>query len=120
MIRWVGMGTSWRSYDAASVRAGCGPARATAGTTSPTAGCWTPSARSALPPHPFEAVARDPSPLKGPLYKLLGQLWKGRRDEYEGWDKRLAVSLEAQPIVTFQDGRGSDPKVIDGSQSLEC
>src|ERR1700679_2823857 len=27
MMRWVGMGTSWRSYDAASVRAGCGPAR---------------------------------------------------------------------------------------------
>jgi MFS transporter, putative metabolite:H+ symporter len=27
MTRWVGMGTSWRSYDAASVRAGCGPAR---------------------------------------------------------------------------------------------
>jgi hypothetical protein len=27
MIRWVGMGTSWRSYDAASVQAECGPAQ---------------------------------------------------------------------------------------------
>jgi hypothetical protein len=45
------------------------------------------------------------------------QLWKERRGEYEGWDKRLSVSLGAEPIVTFQDGRGSDAKVIDGSQS---
>jgi predicted nucleotidyltransferase len=59
----------------------------------------------------------DPGSLKGSLYKLLDQLWKGPRDEYEGWDKRLSVSLGAEPIVTFQDGRGSDAKVIDGSKS---
>jgi predicted nucleotidyltransferase len=59
----------------------------------------------------------DPGSLKGPLYKLLDQLWTGPRGEYEGWDKRLSVSLEANPIVTFQDGRGSDAKVIDGSKS---
>lgn len=63
------------------------------------------------------AIRVDPSPLKGPLCKLLDQLWKGPRDEYEGWDKRLSVSLEAEPIVTLQDGRGSDAKVIDGGQS---
>ena len=63
------------------------------------------------------ATRVDPSPLKGPLYKLLDQLWKEPRDEYEGWDKRLSVSLEAEPIVTFQDGRGSDAKVVDGSKS---
>jgi hypothetical protein len=33
----------------------------------------------------------DPSLLKGPLYKLLDRLWKGPRDEYEGWDKRLSA-----------------------------
>jgi hypothetical protein len=59
----------------------------------------------------------DPGSLKGSLYKLLDQLWKGPRDEYEGWDKRLSVSLGAEPIVTFQDGRGSDAKVIEGSKS---
>jgi hypothetical protein len=63
------------------------------------------------------ATRVDPSPLKAPLYKLLAQLWKKPRDEYEGWDKRLSVSLGLEPIVTFQDGRGSDAKVIDGSQS---
>jgi predicted nucleotidyltransferase len=61
------------------------------------------------------ATRVDPSPLKAPLYKLLAQLWKKPRDEYEGWDKRLSVSLGLEPIVTFQDGRGSDAKVINGS-----
>jgi hypothetical protein len=63
------------------------------------------------------ATRVDPSPLKAPLYKLLAQLWEKPRDEYEGWVKRLSVSLGLEPIVTFQDGRGSDAKVIDGSQS---
>ena len=63
------------------------------------------------------ATLIDPSPLKGPLSKLLDRLWKEPRGEYDGWDKRLSVSLGADPIVTFQDGRGSDAKVIDGTQS---
>lgn len=62
-----------------------------------------------------EAV--DPRALEAPLLELLDRLWKKPRREYEGWDKRLIVSLGIEPTVTFQRSNSSGAAKVEGKQS---
>jgi hypothetical protein len=56
----------------------------------------------------------DPRPLEQPLLAVLNCCWKEPRKQYDGYNQRLAVSLEAKPIVTYLRERKGEPERITG------
>jgi hypothetical protein len=61
----------------------------------------------------------DLRPLAQPLLALLDRCWKKPRKKYEGYEQRLTVTLEAEPVVTYRNSGGAKPRPMNGRPPQE-
>lgn len=56
----------------------------------------------------------DLRPLARPLLELLNRCWKKPHKEHEGYGQLLAVTLAADPVVSYRSGHRAKPRRLNG------